>query len=121
MDRIADYDSARNYPAVDGTSHLSVHLRFGTVSVRQLVRAVRRLIAQWRGRRRRGGVAVGTDLARVLCHDPVSPSRTWSAQAFKPAYDAHRSGKPDRKRKQLFPAWCEAAPAIRWSTRPCGS
>jgi deoxyribodipyrimidine photo-lyase len=36
--KIGDYDEQRNYPAVSGTSGLSVHLRFGTISVRQCVR-----------------------------------------------------------------------------------
>ena len=31
-----DYDKTRNYPAIHGTTKLSVHLRFGTVSIRQL-------------------------------------------------------------------------------------
>lgn len=34
---IKKYNDTRNLPAVDGTSHTSIHLRFGTVSVRQLV------------------------------------------------------------------------------------
>jgi hypothetical protein len=37
LDRIDDYGETRNYPAVKGPSYLSVHLRFGTVSIRQLV------------------------------------------------------------------------------------
>ena len=36
--RLADYAAQRDVPALDGTSRLSVHLRFGTVSVRELVR-----------------------------------------------------------------------------------
>lgn len=37
-DRIAYYDQTRNYPPQEqGTSHLSVHLRFGTISVRKTV------------------------------------------------------------------------------------
>jgi len=36
--RIDDYEQARNYPAVRGPSYLSVHLRFGTISTRQLAR-----------------------------------------------------------------------------------
>jgi deoxyribodipyrimidine photo-lyase len=36
--RIAQYDEARNFPAVKGPSYLSVHLRFGTVSIRHLAR-----------------------------------------------------------------------------------
>ena len=34
--RIARYDEARNYPAIKGPSYLSVHLRFGTISIRRL-------------------------------------------------------------------------------------
>ncbi|HCF63795.1 MAG TPA: deoxyribodipyrimidine photolyase, partial [Chitinophagaceae bacterium] len=33
-DIIRRYDETRNIPGVEGTSKLSVHLRFGTVSVR---------------------------------------------------------------------------------------
>ena len=32
------YDKNRNFPALEGTSRLSVHLRFGTVSIRKLVK-----------------------------------------------------------------------------------
>ena len=37
-ERIDRYRQARDFPALDGTSYLSVHLRFGTVSIRELVR-----------------------------------------------------------------------------------
>ena len=37
--RIDRYAELRDYPAAKGPSHLSVHLRFGTVSVRELARA----------------------------------------------------------------------------------
>ncbi len=33
---IKKYSDLRNYPALNGTSKLSVHLRFGTISIRQL-------------------------------------------------------------------------------------
>ena len=33
---IADYDKTRDFPAIDGTSKLSIHLRFGTISIREL-------------------------------------------------------------------------------------
>lgn len=36
--RLGDYAAQRDVPALDGTSRLSVHLRFGTVSIRELVR-----------------------------------------------------------------------------------
>ncbi|MCM8569912.1 DNA photolyase family protein [Gramella jeungdoensis] len=35
---IKDYEKTRNFPAKEGTSRLGPHLRFGTVSVRQMVR-----------------------------------------------------------------------------------
>jgi deoxyribodipyrimidine photo-lyase len=34
---IANYDKTRNFPGIKGTTRLSVHLRFGTVSIRKLV------------------------------------------------------------------------------------
>jgi deoxyribodipyrimidine photo-lyase len=37
--RMAQYATARDYPAVKGVSYLSVHLRFGTISIRELIRA----------------------------------------------------------------------------------
>ena len=35
---IKKYTDQRNYPGIKGTSHLGVHLRFGTISIRQLAR-----------------------------------------------------------------------------------
>lgn len=35
-ERIDDYAERRNFPAVKGPSYLSAHLRFGTISIRQL-------------------------------------------------------------------------------------
>jgi len=37
-DRISQYDETRDRPAMDATSKLSPHLRFGTVSIRQVAR-----------------------------------------------------------------------------------
>lgn len=37
-DRIKNYENTRNLPAVEGTTQISVALRFGTVSIRDLVR-----------------------------------------------------------------------------------
>ena len=44
---ISDYDKTRNIPSINGTSRLSVHLRFGTVSVRKLVSIALDLNEQW--------------------------------------------------------------------------
>jgi len=35
-DVIKDYAEKRDYPAIKGTSHIGLHLRFGTVSIREL-------------------------------------------------------------------------------------
>ena len=37
---VENYSETRNFPAIRGTSYLSVHLRFGTVSIRQIVQQV---------------------------------------------------------------------------------
>ena len=37
---VTNYSETRNLPAVHGTSNLSVHLRFGTVSIREIVQKV---------------------------------------------------------------------------------
>ncbi|MCK3685078.1 deoxyribodipyrimidine photo-lyase [Maribellus sp. YY47] len=37
---LENYEQTRNLPALEGTSNLSVHLRFGTVSIREIVRKV---------------------------------------------------------------------------------
>jgi deoxyribodipyrimidine photo-lyase len=36
LDLIKQYDKNRNYPAINGTTHLGIHLRFGTISIRTL-------------------------------------------------------------------------------------
>lgn len=37
LGHLDQYSKTRDLPAADGTSHLSVHLRFGTVSIREIV------------------------------------------------------------------------------------
>ncbi len=103
--RIGAYDEARNYPAVKGPSYLSVHLRFGTLSIRHLVRTVNSIIANGAGG---GGAPVWLSeliwrefYAMILFHHPHVVER-----AFKPAYDAieFESGP---EAEELFAAWCE--------------
>lgn len=40
---IEKYHQTRDFPGIEGTTHLGVHLRFGTISVRNLVRSALRL------------------------------------------------------------------------------
>ena len=37
LNNVTNYEENRNFPALDSTTHLSPHLRFGTVSIRKLV------------------------------------------------------------------------------------
>jgi deoxyribodipyrimidine photo-lyase len=103
LTRIDDYGSARDYPAVRGPSYLSVHLRFGTVSIRQLAALA------WE-RMRAGSPGAAVWLAelvwrdfyhQVLHHHPHVVGR-----AFKPAYDAIE-WEQGPEADAWFDAWCE--------------
>lgn len=37
LDIVDDYETKRNFPALDSTSYLGPHLRFGTISIRQVI------------------------------------------------------------------------------------
>ena len=43
LDNARDYENTRNLPSVEGTSRLSVHLRFGTVGIRNLVKKAQKI------------------------------------------------------------------------------
>jgi deoxyribodipyrimidine photo-lyase len=74
----SNYDDTRDFPAVKGPSYLSVHLRFGTVSIRLLAR--RRTAAHAGGQPGRRHLAQRADLARLLLPDPAPPSPCGGAQ-----------------------------------------
>ena len=40
---IRNYGEQRNYPGINGTSHIGVHLRFGTISIRKLATKAKKL------------------------------------------------------------------------------
>lgn len=103
LERIDRYAEARDFPAVKGPSYLSVHLRFGTVSVRHLVReAWDRLRAGSRGAEVWLSELVWRDFYfQILANFPHVAER-----AFKPAYDAIHWEKGAHA-KALFAAWCE--------------
>ncbi|MEA5098847.1 MAG: deoxyribodipyrimidine photo-lyase [Burkholderiaceae bacterium] len=102
--RIGEYERARDFPALEATSRLSVHLRFGTVSIRTLAQRAYDAIRAGHGS---GGAA--TWLAELIwrdfyfmildCHPQVV------SQAFKPAFDAV-AWEEDEQADQLFDAWC---------------
>lgn len=87
LTRIDHYDTTRDFPALKGPSYLSVHLRFGTVSVRTLAReAWRRLHAGSRG----AGMWLSELVWRDFYHQLVHHHPHIAASAFKPRYDALR-------------------------------
>jgi len=105
LPRLADYGTARDFPALDATSRLSVHLRFGTTSVRHLVRTLRQMMANGAGG---AGAPVWLSelvwrefYAMILFHYPHI-----AHQSFKPAFDAVAWEAGDAA-SVLFAAWCE--------------
>ena len=101
LDRIDAYDTARDYPAVKGPSYLSVHLRFGTISIRRLAReAVARRSAS--GARTWLSELIWRDFYHQLLHHQPHVV----GASGKPEYDRIRF-EHGRHADQAFAAWCE--------------
>lgn len=92
-DRLRRYGADRDYPARDGTSRLGVHLRFGTVSPRAVIRRAEDLDPVWLGE-----LIWREFFMMILHHFPHS-----AAEAFKPAYAA----VPWRRDDADLAAWRE--------------
>ena len=101
--RIDHYDTARDFPGVKGPSYLGAHLRFGTVSIRQLAGAAWRLAQTGNaGARTWLNELIWRDFyAQILANFPHVVGHS-----FKPAYDAIHWEK-GAQAKKLFKAWCE--------------
>ncbi len=96
--RMTAYHERRDFPAVKGPSYLSVHLRFGTISIRALAAAA------WHDAGRGAAVWLSELIWRdfycmILYHHPRV-----ATQSFRPEYDAIVF--PNDKAR--FAAWCEA-------------
>lgn len=104
LPRIGSYDMSRDFPAVKGPSYLSTHLRFGTVSIRQLVRTAYAIVRTQAS----GGAA--TWLSELIWRDfyfmILHTHPHVAERAFKPAYDAIRWETGPAADAQ-FAAWCE--------------
>lgn len=103
--RIGAYGERRDFPGIKGPSYLSVHLRFGTVSIRSLVRMAAQVIQAEPAASNGAQVWLNELIWRefyqmILYHYPHVVQ-----SAFKPAYDAitWRSGA---QAEQDFAAWC---------------
>jgi deoxyribodipyrimidine photo-lyase len=93
MDLIKYYDRTRNFPAIEGTSKLGIHLRFGTISIRKLVAKAKELNATfldeliWR-----------EFYMSILWHFP----HVGHHRAFRPEYDNIKW----RNNEDEFKKWC---------------
>lgn len=91
---LTKYGERRDFPALDATSHLGVHLRFGTVSVRDLVKKAIELKATvwlseliWR-----------EFFMQILWHNPFVVDGPFKEKYSKIEW---------RNNKEEFKAWCE--------------
>ena len=99
--RIDRYRDARDFPAVKGPSYLSVHLRFGTVSIRELAAYAHQRSLEPDGD---GAATWLSELiwrefyAQILWHHPHVVTG-----AFKPEYDTLAFPNDPAR----FAAWCD--------------
>ena len=104
LHRIDEYGHRRDFPAVKGPSYLSVHLRFGTVSVRQLAREAH-------ARMQSGSEGAAVWLSELIWRDfyvqvLANFPHVGAGESFKRDYDAiHWDHGPHGHK--LFEAWCE--------------
>lgn len=103
LPRIGDYRKTRDFPALAGGSRLSVHLRFGTVSIRQLVSAA---LGAGALHDAEGAACWLSELIwrdfyfMILDHFPHAAQRS-----FKPEYDAI-AWEEGESADTAFTAWC---------------
>ncbi len=89
---IRNYHETRDIPALHGTTRMSLHLRFGTVSIRELTRLAVAGNEKWLNE------LIWRDFYQmIIYHFPLSQSN-----AFKPAYDKIVW----RNNEKEFDAWC---------------
>ena len=102
LDRLDDYDDTRDFPAKPGPSHLGVHLRFGTLSLRRLVRlASQRVEGGSRGAQTWLSELVWRDFYhQVLFHHPHVVDHAYRADC-----DDLRWEQGEQADAQ-FAAWC---------------
>ncbi|WP_427913783.1 cryptochrome/photolyase family protein [Ramlibacter sp. MMS24-I3-19] len=105
MDR---YRDTRDFPALDGSSGLSVHLRFGTISIRELAReAHARMQAGSEGAATWLSELVWRDFYfQVLANFPHVSDAAGDGHSFRREYDAIQWQRGARG-QALFQAWCE--------------
>jgi deoxyribodipyrimidine photo-lyase len=103
FDRMDEYHTTRDFPAVKGPSYLGVHLRFGTVSIRKLAATAHQ-------RTLLGSQGAAVWLSELIWRDfyfqILSNFPHAATGAFKPEYNAIKWERGEHAEK-LFAAWCE--------------
>ena len=103
LTRMDRYDETRDFPAIKGPSYLSVHLRFGSVSIRQLAAsALQRQLEGSRG----GAVWLSELIWRDFYFSILANFPHVAERSYKPEYDAIQ-WEHGKHAKTLFAAWCE--------------
>jgi deoxyribodipyrimidine photo-lyase len=93
-DIIRHYDKQRDFPGIRGTSRLGVHLRFGTISIRELARRAAPLNDTYLNE------LIWRDFYHmILWHFP----QVGRGKSFRPEYDAIRW----RNNEAEFERWCK--------------
>ena len=92
-DIIFNYENTRNIPAIEGTTRLSIHLRFGTVSIRKSVEFALKTNEQWLNE-----LIWREFFMSILVHFPHVETG-----AFRQKYEAIAW----RNNEKEFEAWCE--------------
>lgn len=93
LDVIIKYKQQRDFPAIKGTSRLSVHLRFGTLSIKALAKLALHNSETWLNE------LIWRDFYMMIMHHFPHAAKN----SFKPQYDRVEW----RNNEQEFKAWCE--------------
>jgi deoxyribodipyrimidine photo-lyase len=91
---IREYEKTRDFPALEGTTRLGVHLRFGTISVRELVNAATGMSEKFLGE-----LIWREFYQMILMHFP----HIGKGRAFRQEYDNIRW----RNNEYEFERWCQ--------------
>ena len=112
--RLDLYKDTRDFPAIKGPSYLSTHLRFGTVSIRQLVSLA------WQASQE-GNLGASTWLSELIWrdfyHQILHHHPRVVKGAFKPEYDRIQ-WESGSKAKKLFQACAWEKQVTPWSMPP---
>ena len=99
--RISRYRETRNFPAVKGPSYLSVHLRFGTISIRALAQSAYAITQQ------NGDEGASTWLAELIWRDFYMMILANNPHVVGHAYRREYETVEWDTEPDLYRAWCE--------------